>query len=167
MTSLSEQPRLTLRISGLGHSLTMREFACASVADLQSRICDATGIPCCYQRLLARGLTLDNGQATLEEVGLKDRTKILLLHSPEYAKEKDAYEMLLALEREINGLADQCQGQGQSMQATMVSEMVTRICCKLDAVDTVGSANLRTMRKELIRRAEQLEQEQANQQDAS
>jgi hypothetical protein len=35
--------------------------------------------------------------------------------------------------------------------------MVTRICCKLDEVDTKGSENLRAQRKELIRKAESME----------
>jgi BAG domain/Ubiquitin family len=155
----SEPPRLTLRIAGLGHSLTMRENASSTVSGLQSRIQEVTGIPSCYQRLVARGLKLEDGQATLEELGLKDRTKILLLHSPEYAQEKDGYEMLVALSHEIDAL----EKQSQSMEHIMISEMVTRICCKLDAIDTAGSMNLRNLRKDLIRRAEELEQTQTGQ----
>ena len=161
MTSLAEQPRLTLRISGLGHSLTMREYASASVADLQSRIQEATGIPTCYQRLLARGHSLEDGRATLEELGLKDRTMILLLHSPEYAQEKSGYETLMSISQELSALDEKLQDESQAMEPKMVSEMVTLICCKLDAIDTAGSTNLRTLRKGLIRKAEQLEQHQS------
>ncbi|CAB9510359.1 expressed unknown protein [Seminavis robusta] len=152
---MAAPPRLTLRISGLGHSLTIREDASATVDDLKARISQTTEIPPCYQRLLARGLSLEDGHSTLDDIGLKDRTKIMLLHSPEYAQEKEGYEKLQAVAQEIQELQDNISDN--SLQPKVISELVTRICCKLDAIDTAGSANLRLQRKELLQKAERLE----------
>ena len=166
---------LTLRITGLGHSLTLElESNTTTVGALKDHIYHDTGLAPCYQRMLApRGCKLENDTSTLDEAGLKDQTKLMLLHSALYAQEKDGAEALASIAREIKELSQQLQQQQNSttdttrdttttekMESKVVSELVTRICCKLDAVDTMGSETLRAQRKELLQQAERIEQSQ-------
>ena len=41
-----------------------------------------------------------------------------------------------------------------SFEPRVVEELVTRLLCRIDAVDTVGDAELRGIRRDLVRRAE-------------
>jgi len=179
---------ITLRVTGLGHNLTLKDLASTTtVSDLQKKIHEATGLPPRYQRLIGpRGMKINwnnddgdgdsdgddknevtSGMITLSELGIENRTKLMLLHSPFYAIEKDVYEQLREIEREIDDMesniqrsyhsSDNNDNQDQLQRPIQVSEMVTRICCKLDAVDIKGSKALRSQRKELIRKAEGLE----------
>lgn len=148
---------LTLRVTGLGHTLTLEHPSTSSIESLQQEIERQTQIPVVYQRLLARGHKLDASPQTrsLNDAGIQDRTKIMLLHNALYAQEKQGFEALEALAKEIGDLEDK---KKQEISMAEISEFATRICCKLDLVDTQGSDNLRARRKELIRRAEILDQ---------
>ena len=177
---------ITLRVTGLGHNLTLKDLApTTTVSDLQKSIHVATGLPPRYQRLIGpRGMKINwknddgdgdgddksevtSGMITLSELRIENRTKLMLLHSPFYAIGKDVYEQLREIEREIDDMdsniqrsyhsSDNNDNQNQLQRPIQVSEMVTRICCKLDAVDIKGSKALRSQRKELIRKAEGLE----------
>ena len=128
-----------------------------TVGDLKQRIQEDTDIPIEYQRLLARGSKFDDNGNTLTSEGVKDRTKIILMHSPLYAQEKEAFETLSNLSKEIDDLAR--KKDESSLSSVFVHEIVTRICCRLDEVDTKGSINLRDRRKKLIVRAEALDYE--------
>ena len=86
---------LTFKITGLGHNLTLELAAEKTVGDLKAKIEESSGLPPCYQRLLARRLKLEDNSVSLEDAGLKDRTKIMLLHSPLYSQEKDAFELVM------------------------------------------------------------------------
>ena len=153
-----------LRIAGLGHSLPLEVDAdTTTVRDLKAMIENQTGLPPPYQRLLARGTQLDNSESeelSLKEAGVKDRTKIMLLHSALYAQEKEGFEALTGLAHEINDL----EAKAPTLDPKHVAELVTQLCCRLDEVDTGGSTNLRTKRKALLHQAEQIEQKQQQQQ---
>jgi hypothetical protein len=66
---------------------------------------------------------------------------------------KATHDALSELDKEINEL--QCQMA--SLEKRVVSELVTRICCKLDGIDVQGSDELRNRRKLLIRKTESIE----------
>ena len=173
---------ITLRITGLGHNMTLQDLSSTTMtmAELMTKIYNSTGIIPRYQRLIGpRGLKIDsnndnsndngNGdggdEKTLFEIGIKDRTKLILMHSPLYSNEKDSYERLIGIEKEINDLKNSIliresinnDHNNDHKKPIVVSEMVTRICCKLDLVDTVGSIFIRLKRKELIKKVEGLE----------
>ena len=173
---------ITLRITGLGHNMTLQDLSSTTMtmAELMTKIYNSTGIIPRYQRLIGpRGLKIDsnndnsndNGdggdEKTLFEIGIKDRTKLILMHSPLYSNEKDSYEKLIGIEKEINDLENSIliresiynnkNNNNDHKKPIVVSEMVTRICCKLDLVDTVGSIFIRLKRKELIKKVEGLE----------
>ncbi|OEU15873.1 hypothetical protein FRACYDRAFT_240569 [Fragilariopsis cylindrus CCMP1102] len=171
---------ITLRITGLGHNMTLKDLSSTTMtmAELMTKIYNSTGIIPRYQRLIGpRGLKIDsnndnsndngNGgdEKTLFEIGIKDRTKLILMHSPLYSNEKDSYEKLIGIEKEINDLKNSIliresisnNNNNDHKKPIVVSEMVTRICCKLDLVDTVGSIFIRLKRKELIKKVEGLE----------
>jgi hypothetical protein len=169
---------ITLRITGLGHNMTLKDLPSTTMtmAELMTKIYNSAGLIPRYQRLIGpRGLKIDsnndndNGggggdEKTLFEIGIKDRTKLILMHSPLYTNEKDSYEKLIEIEKEINDLENSIliresinNNNNNHKKPIVVSEMVTRICCKLDLVDTVGSIFIRLKRKELIKKAEGLE----------
>mmetsp|Transcript_69 Transcript_69/g.194 ORF Transcript_69/g.194 Transcript_69/m.194 type:complete len:164 (-) Transcript_69:336-827(-) len=144
---------ITLRVSGIGHTLTLEVASCSTVGSLKHQIETRTALPSVYQCLLARGSKLDVDENSLDEVGLKHRTRIILLHNELYAKEKHGYSELSALAKEIDDL----NRMKNSKPPAVLSDLVTRICCKLDGVSVDGSKNLRALRKDLIRKAENIE----------
>ena len=134
----------------------------ALVADLRDKVYEATGLPPRYQKMIGpRKLNIDDSTLetkTLTDLGIQDRTSLMLLHSPMYQKEKDAYEQLKVIEKELVGLGDSIRSRTtEAKKPGFAAEMATRVCCRLDAVDVAGSTELRAERKELIRRAEGLE----------
>lgn len=154
MASSSSNSLVTLRSAGLGHTHTLEIQSTLTIAGLKEEIEVLTGIPTAYQRLLARGSNLKEDNATLSDVGLKDRTKVMLMHNQLYAQEKDGYEALTVLEQKLKELEEE---ETQDSPAAARAERVTNLCCKLDAVDTQGSENLRSLRKKLLQRAEQID----------
>ena len=181
-TTTAADITITLRITGLGHNMTLTDLSSTTMtmAELMTKIYNSTGIIPRYQRLIGpRGLKIDsnndnsndngNGgdEKTLFEIGIKDRTKLILMHSPLYSNEKDSYEKLIGIEKEINDLENSIliresinnnnDHNNDHKKPIVVSEMITRICCKLDLVDTVGSIFIRLKRKELIKKVEGLE----------
>ncbi len=156
------EEKLTIKVTGLGHKLTLKDLSSVSttVEDLFQTIEEQTGLPSRYQKLIGpQKLNIvysdDLIQKSLADLGIKHRTKLMLLHSPNYQAEKDTYEQLRSVETEINNLEKSIRQQAQ--KEGYVAEMVTRICCKLDAIDTSGSQGLRAHRKKLIQTAEGLE----------
>ena len=156
------EEKLTIKVTGLGHKLTLKDLPSVSttVEGLFQAIEEQTGLPSRYQKLIGPqklNITYNDDLITksLADLGIKHRTKLMLLHSPNYQAEKDTYEQLQAVEQEIASLRESIQQQAQ--KEGYVAEMVTRICCKLDAIDTSGSPGLRAHRKKLIQTAEGLE----------
>ena len=156
------EEKLTIKVTGLGHKLTLKDLPAVSttVEGLFQAIEEQTGLPSRYQKLIGPqklNITYEDDLITksLADLGIKNRTKLMLLHSPNYQAEKDTYEQLQAVEQEIANLRESIKQQAQ--KEGYVAEMVTRICCKLDAIDTSGSQGLRAHRKKLIQTAEGLE----------
>ena len=106
---------ITLRITGLGHNMTLKDLPSTTMtmAELMTKIYNSAGLIPRYQRLIGpRGLKIDsnndndNGggggdEKTLFEIGIKDRTKLILMHSPLYTNEKDSYEKLIEIEKDV------------------------------------------------------------------
>ena len=103
---------------------------------------------------MARGKKLDTDELSLQDAGLEDRTRLMLLRNALYVQEKDIVDSLLLIRKEIEDLEE----KKDTTPDTVRSELVTRICCKLDGVDTRGSDSLRALRKQLIRRAESIDE---------
>ena len=158
LETMASSDTRTLRVSGLGHTVTLNLPPSTTIADLKSEIEAKMDVPAAYQRLLARGSKLDADDVTLEASGIQDRTKIMVMHNALYAQEKEGFEALSALSKEIEDLA----ATKESKSPAVVSELVTRICCKLDGVDTMGSENLRALRKTLLKKAEDMETSSSN-----
>lgn len=145
---------LTLKVTGLGHKITLEVAETATVSDLKQDIhSHVPTLPPTYQRLLCRGKKLDDNEATLSSLNIKNRTSIMLLHNELYAADKEAMEAISLLEQEIHELA---ATQGE-IPKDVLQERITLICCKLDGVDTHGSESLRAMRKEALKKAEALD----------
>ena len=151
--NISTGPPVSIKIAGLGHNFTL-EMASPkeTLGSLKSQIERHTELLPAYQRLVCRGLKLDDDSQSLEDIGIVDRTKIMLLHSPLYAQEKDTFEALMTVSTEIDDLGGQ-----SGVEPKVMTELVTRICCKLDAIDTAGSTHLRAKRKELLKKAESID----------
>lgn len=148
-----ENAMITLRVSGLGHSSTFGLISSASVGELKKRIEQDYRLPVEYQRLLARGTKLEDDEISLADVGIEDRTKIMVMHNDLYAKEKETFEALSRIDKEIRDLTE----QRATTQPAVVRELVTRICLRLDEVQVKGSETLRARRKVLLTRAEALD----------
>jgi hypothetical protein len=148
--------RRTLKVSGLGHSITLETEPSDTIGDLKQEIESQTSIPAIYQRLLARGKKLEDDTLLLEEAGLEHRTKVMLLHNPSYVQEKEGYETLSRLAKDIDDL----ESKKDETPNKLMSEFVTRICCKLDAVEIKGSEDLRAFRKTLLRKAQGIDSAQ-------
>ena len=87
-------------------------------------------------------------------IGLEDRTKILLLHAAAYEQDKEGIAKLDALNAEIEKV-DRGR-RSRSMENKLVQELVIQICCKIDEVETHGSAPLRKLRKLTVKKAEEV-----------
>jgi hypothetical protein len=144
---------LTLRVAGLGHSLTLDMDKSSTVGALKEQVERETDLPAGYQRLVARGKKLDDDSATLASLGIEHRTKLMLLHNEFYAADEAGVTAISALTKAIDALA----ANADSTSPVVIHEFVTQICCKLDAIDTNGSDKLRTMRKNAIAKAEALD----------
>jgi hypothetical protein len=86
---------ITIKVVGLGHNLTAQFAHDERWSTVQDWITEQTGLPQAYQRFVSRHLNFDveNDDApatttttskTLAEIGVQDRTKIMLLHSAQY-----------------------------------------------------------------------------------
>jgi BAG domain len=171
---------ITIKIVGLGYNLTAQFAHDERWSTVQEWITEQTGLPTAYQRFVSRHLNfdvVDNVDAsslttkTLAEIGVQDRTKIMLLHSAQYGPERESYEQLLAVRAQLDQFAmeqqqrrtdgdDDSGHNDDDQKATrmvVVAELITRWCCQLDAIDTKDSATLRRMRKELLQRAQAME----------
>uniref|UniRef100_A0A7S4V6Q1 Ubiquitin-like domain-containing protein n=1 Tax=Ditylum brightwellii TaxID=49249 RepID=A0A7S4V6Q1_9STRA len=149
---------LTLKVVGLNHTITISVRPTATVADLKAKIESQTLLPTQYQRLISRGKKLEDDTVVLGEggAGIQTRTKIMLLHNEFYATDKKGIDAIAVLTDEIKVLEEKIAAE--SLEQKVVDELITRVCCKLDCVDTNGSERLRAMRKEAIRKAESLAQ---------
>jgi hypothetical protein len=153
----ADSGNITLRVAGLGHSLTFQVSATATVGDVKAEIEKSSSLPAPYQRLVARGKKLDDDQTTLKSAGIQDRTRLMLLHNELYAADREGFTAISALVKEIDDLA----AANAASNPAQVREMVTQICIKLDSVDTHGSKSLRDFKRQAIAKAEAIENKSA------
>mmetsp|Transcript_16165 Transcript_16165/g.23767 ORF Transcript_16165/g.23767 Transcript_16165/m.23767 type:complete len:99 (-) Transcript_16165:41-337(-) len=94
---------LTLKVSGLGHSLTLNVSPSATLGDVMKEVESKTSLPAGYQRLIGPGLkrTVDE-DVTLESLGIQDRTKFLLLHSKNFADDQKGILAITEIQKEIS-----------------------------------------------------------------
>uniref|UniRef100_A0A7S2H4E9 Ubiquitin-like domain-containing protein n=1 Tax=Helicotheca tamesis TaxID=374047 RepID=A0A7S2H4E9_9STRA len=149
---------LTLKVVGLGHTVSIDISPSATVRDLQKEVESQTSLPAAYQRLIFRGKKLDDDSRVLGQdndgLGIEHRTRLMLLHNEFFAADKKGID---AINAQLSGIDDlEKKIKEGSLQHKVVDELITRICCNLDAVDTNGSERLRAMRKDAIRKAESL-----------
>eukprot|EP00525_Craspedostauros_australis_P012510 CAMPEP_0198114124 /NCGR_PEP_ID=MMETSP1442-20131203/5592_1 /TAXON_ID= /ORGANISM="Craspedostauros australis, Strain CCMP3328" /LENGTH=191 /DNA_ID=CAMNT_0043771359 /DNA_START=101 /DNA_END=676 /DNA_ORIENTATION=+ len=166
-----QQNTWKLRVAGVGYSVILHiPASCAdsptTVGDLKAIIENEIALPARYQRLLARGKPLKDDDAALHEYGIRDRTRVMLLHSAEYAQDRVSFEKLGVIAKEIADLESKATDGPNAMPANVLHELVTQLCCKLDDVDVHGSETLRSFRKKLLRGAEAIEKmEQGGEQE--
>ena len=165
---------ILLRIAGLGHHVELEMKPTATLLDLKNEINKQTDVPVSYQRLVAKqkkmvddamilGPSIFDESSNVEKagIGLETRTKILLLHSPQYAQDKGGIDALTKLNAEIDKIDE--GRRSREMEDKVVQEMIIQICCKIDGVETNGSDALRKMRKQTIQKAEMVAQKSAEQ----
>ncbi|KAL7554933.1 hypothetical protein ACHAWF_018487 [Thalassiosira exigua] len=157
---------IRLRIAGLGHHFELDASPGATLAELKEEVERRIDLPAPYQRLVAKRKKLDDDTMVLGStvmdgnaiasmgIGLEDGTKILLLHSPLYERDREGIGKLTELMREIHKI--DVGRRSREMENKLVQELVIQICCKVDGVETNGSEPLRKMRKLTIKRAEEV-----------
>jgi BAG domain len=159
---------ITIKIVGLGYNLTAQFAHDERWSTVQEWITEQTGLPTAYQRFVSRHLNFDVVDnefgslttKTLAEIGVQDRTKIMLLHSAQYGPDRESYEQLRAVRAQLDQFAMDQQHMrtgGDNTGHEVVAELITRWCCQLDAIDTKDSVTLRRMRKELLQRAQAMD----------
>lgn len=142
---------LTLRVTGLGHSLTFDVPCTATVGDVKAEVERLSALPAAYQLLIAHRKKLEDDEATLSSFEIGHHTRFMLLHNECYAADAEGVTTINALVKEIDDLA------AKSESAEGIHEVVTQICCKLDGVDTHGSEPLRAMRKQALAKAQAID----------
>ena len=143
---------ILLRVAGIGFDIQLTvPGPTSTINDVLARVAAETDIPAPYLLLLFRGKKLTDGDATLADLKIKDRTRLMLLHGPEYGKDKAGIEALQAVNKELHDLEND-----ESVAPKVIEEMVTRACIKLDNIDVSGSDTLRGLRREALRRAHDL-----------
>jgi len=158
MTTGAEIERIHLRVAGIGHDIQFSVAGPSStIGDVLARVAHETDVPAPYLMLLHRGKKLTYGDETLGDLKIKDRTRLLLLHAPEYGKDKKGIEALTAVTKELDDLENDT-----SIAPKVIDEMVTRACIKLDNIDVSGSGMLRDLRREALRRAHDLGEKRGN-----
>lgn len=167
----AQQPHgvIRLRVAGLGHAFELDADPSVTLGQLKEEIEHMIGLPAPYQRLVAKRKKMDDDTMVLGPtimggedgntiismgIGLEDRTKILLLHSPLYANDKEGIDKLTNLTKEIQKI--DAGRRSRDMNNKTVQELIIQICCKIDAVETNGSESLRKFRKLTIKRAEEV-----------
>ena len=152
---MTDSPPFLLKVAAFGKQFLVEDMTPQqTVLDLQTRIEELTQVSVRYQRMLSHGKQLgDDPSQTLQDVGVQHRTKLMVLHNQLYAQEKQGWEALQALQREIESLEE----AKSKMAKAIVHERVTQLCCRLDAVSVQGSDYLRQRRKELLQRAERID----------
>ncbi|KAL1510580.1 hypothetical protein AB1Y20_006881 [Prymnesium parvum] len=146
---------MLLKVQGAGHDVQLTLAEDATILQLKEAIEASTGLVPVYQRLLFRGKTFDEDSALASSVGIADRTKVMLMHSQAYAQDRQAIEAIAALALELDAL----EARRETVDAAVLDELSTQICCKLDAVEVGDSHALRMRRKAQLKRCEELVQQ--------
>lgn len=154
---------ITLRVTGLGHSLTFHVPLTATVGDVKAEVERQTSLPAAYQLLIAHRKKLEDDAASLMDSLDSSSiahtfTKIILLHSKLYAEDAEGVKTITALLQEMDELATTTTSNNEQSTFETTHELLTQICCKLDSVDTHGSENLRAMRRRALEKAQTMDE---------
>jgi hypothetical protein len=141
---------MLLALSGSGHSVSVTVKEDDTVAALKQAVAEATGLAAEYQRLLHKGKRLDDDDALLSSTAIAHGSKLMLVHSPAYARDADGIRAIEHIAREISEV------QAVAMAPGALEERCTLLCCRLDAVDVSGSESLRQLRRAQLQRCEAL-----------
>jgi hypothetical protein len=137
-----------LKLTGCGQNLELEVENGETIGRVLDKVAEemAGGVSRRHVKLVARGKTLDEAQArlTLEAAGVRDRTKMMIMHTKPYHAEKAGVAQLAAIRARADAVADPASISGQ--------EMLTRLLCEVDGVDAGGSEWLRAQRKALVKR---------------
>ena len=137
-----------LKLTGCGQNLELEVENGETIGRVLDKVAEemAGGVSRRHVKLVARGKTLDESQAqlTLEAAGVRDRTKMMNMHTKPYHAEKAGVAQLAAISARADAVADPASIAGQ--------EMLTRLLCEVDGVDAGGSEWLRAQRKALVKR---------------
>lgn len=165
---------MLLRVAGLGQLFEFDVSPTTTIlGELKREIEKRTSIPAPYQRLVAKRRIMDDDSMILgstdstgmhgsgnnattmaakKGIGLENRTKILLFHSPLYEQDREGIDKLITLSNEIDRI--ETDRQNHIIDNKTLQELIIQICCKLDCVETHGSESLRKVRKLTIKKAE-------------
>ena len=137
-----------LKLTGCGQSLELEVENGETVGRLLDKCAEEMGggVSRRHVKLVARGKNLDESQAqlSLEAAGIRDRTKMMIMHTANYHAEKAGVQKLAELSARADAVADPASAAGQ--------EMLTQLLCEVDGVDAGGSEWLRAQRKALVKR---------------
>ena len=160
MSSLSNNTSSTirLRVAGLGHYCEIDISPTATLSQLKSAIEEQTDLPTPYQRLIAKRKKMDDDSLILGEsttvasssnsnsnssssnnnnqvvekigIGLTDQTKILLLHSSLYQRDKDGLAQLTTHLQTINKIDDdrKCNKIDNKTTQELISKLFIDMC---------------------------------------
>lgn len=140
-----------LRISGLGHNVEIDVTKVTTLGQVKENVSERTDIPAPYILLLSRGKKLLDGEATLEDLGILDRTRLMLMHGPGWHTDRAGVEEIQSVSKSLDELEAK-----NDIEPKVVDELVTQACIRLDHVDVGQSETLRELRRSLLRRAEDL-----------
>mmetsp|Transcript_11205 Transcript_11205/g.35861 ORF Transcript_11205/g.35861 Transcript_11205/m.35861 type:complete len:149 (+) Transcript_11205:49-495(+) len=144
---------MLLALTGSGHNVSLTVENDDTVAALKQAVAGATGLAAEYQRLLHKGKRLDDDNALLSSTAITNGSKLMLLHSPAYARDADAIRIIEEIAREISEV------QAAAMAPGALEERCTRLCCRLDSINVSGSESLRQLRRQQLQRCEALSSE--------
>ena len=137
-----------LKLTGCGQSLELEVENGETVGRLLDKCAEemGNGVSRRHVKLVARGKNLDesSAQLSLEAAGIRDRTKMMIMHTANYHAEKAGVAKLAELAARADAVADPASAAGQ--------EMLTQLLCEVDGVDAGGSEWLRAQRKALVKR---------------
>ena len=137
-----------LKLTGCGQSLELEVENGETVGRLLDKCAEEMGggVSRRHVKLVARGKNLDesSAQLSLEAAGIRDRTKMMIMHTKNYHAEKAGLAKLAELAARADAVADPASAAGQ--------EMLTQLLCEVDGVDAGGSDWLRAQRKALVKR---------------
>ena len=137
-----------LKLTGCGQSLELEVENGETVGRLLDKCAEEMGggVTRRHVKLVARGKNLDesSAQLSLEAAGIRDRTKMMIMHTANYHAEKAGVQKLAELSARADAVADPASAAGQ--------EMLTQLLCEVDGVDAGGSEWLRAQRKALVKR---------------
>mmetsp|Transcript_20833 Transcript_20833/g.51665 ORF Transcript_20833/g.51665 Transcript_20833/m.51665 type:complete len:168 (-) Transcript_20833:120-623(-) len=121
--------KISLRITGLGNKFDLNDLPAekTTVADLRLKVAERTGVPPRFQKFLGpQKLNItyneecDLAEKSLADLRIQDRTRLLLLHAPNYQMEKEGYQQLLKVQDEINILEKKHSKSLERNRATKV-----------------------------------------------